>query len=1149
MKKLKLLCAVAALIFGVSSAYADTSLLTEANGWQKITTISQNDILNNYYVFVDDAADLMLGIANSTKQGNNALFYQTSTNPVTDLTKVFYLEANESYYAMRNVKIDYLQFQTEWSNSSNDLRWRNNDQPKSIEWTRLSLEYLNGAWILTSTKYNRPLGIYDNHTGAPVVGDEIGANDTGKEQKFQIYAINRQKFAELMCVGATAESPKDLTELIFNSDFNNSDKTKDYGWTVSTKVGGNYNFNGAVEAWHYGDFDLYQTLNVPNGKYKVTVQAVNSTSAYVYAGSSKTYVTQAASGDFGGEKNSIANDANYGLIAAETTVTDGHITFGIADPNNGNSWLVFDNFKLYYLGGVDLTAFAAAYEDALLQAQAVWNLRSTTYVNVTGSEKDALEAALNTYGTCEATEEAYTTAASALNNAKDAFVNAKDSYDAFVFEKNHATTLGVTSFPTPTTAAQALEGVNTLKVSEHNAVIAKYTTDGSALFIPSWDKNNFDAMSNEHWSGKTSEYFDKNGTNFTSKIYKTVTLPEGHYVFYAAARGHTAAHASVKVTIDDATTEVPITMKGNRGYGINTSGAADFSPTSTYACNNEGFGWEWRHVAFDLASEKSVTIAIECGAGSTWAWVSAGDTRLVTYDNIAVSKNRYETALELAIAARDNTDYSNVTGTERDNLIAAINATTPTTKDGYDAAAKALEDALPIFTAAKASYDAYAAYKAETVAAFGSDFDVAAPTTADECSTAVQNLNIAQYNAVETGYPNSLISKIGEFSSWTMEATSGDDPDTPQTLDSEHWSGAKHTYYEQGKNGWSSTRFTVTYTKTATLPVGSYVIKVAARASDGVTGTLSATATENETALPNIGAYGKGINKAGKATWTEGEFARNGEGYGWQWRFLPFTVTEEGEVTITIKANTNSQYQWVSIADAELLSAEDIATAVAYKDTESNTIENVDVANVTITRKVTEGFNTVVLPFDLTQAQVQSAFGSGALVYAYTENSENSNNVTINFNSVSAGTISANVPVLVKATETSESQTFNGVKIVAAQSATVTGTNFDFVGTYAPIANIPAGDYFVGYNTTAQAGAIFKSEGATSINAFRAYIHAKTAGARVSNLYIDGEQTTNINTLEAVGISNGKIYNLNGQEVKKAQKGIYIVNGKKLLVK
>ena len=224
MKKLRLLFAACALLLGVSNSWADTNLLTEANGWHKITSITQSEIANNYYVFVANDADLMLGIANSKTQGNNALFYQTSVDPVTDLTKVFYLEVNGENYAMRNVKVDYLQFQTEWSGSSNDLRWRNNDQREAISWTGLGLAYADGAWTLTSTQYNRPLGIYNNGTGTPTEGNEIGANNAGNGQKFQIYSIARKDFVALMGEGASEESPKDLTGIIFNSDFENSAK-------------------------------------------------------------------------------------------------------------------------------------------------------------------------------------------------------------------------------------------------------------------------------------------------------------------------------------------------------------------------------------------------------------------------------------------------------------------------------------------------------------------------------------------------------------------------------------------------------------------------------------------------------------------------------------------------------------------------------------------------------------------------------------------------------------------------------------------------------------------------------------------------------------------------------------------------------------
>jgi hypothetical protein len=247
---------------------------------------------------------------------------------------------------------------------------------------------------------------------------------------------------------------------------------------------------------------------------------------------------------------------------------------------------------------------------------------------------------------------------------------------------------------------------------------------------------------------------------------------------------------------------------------------------------------------------------------------------------------------------------------------------------------------------------------------------------------------------------------------------------------------------------------------------------------------------------------------------------------------------------MTFYAEASTIYQWMSIADGELLSANDVATSIEYSETASNSISAEEIANVTITREIKEGFNTVVLPFNASFNQVAEAFGTGTEVYAFSENSEDPENAVINFNK-GDGSITANVPVLIKATNASSSQEFKGVEIVAADEFTVAGTNFDFVGTYAPISAIAEGDYFIGN------GALYKSTGATSMNAFRAYITANRSGARIAKFFIDGVEgeTTAIEGLEVVGADNGKIYNLNGQEVKATKKGLYIQNGKKVVVK
>lgn len=133
--------------------------------------------------------------------------------------------------------------------------------------------------------------------------------------------------------------------------------------------------------------------------------------------------------------------------------------------------------------------------------------------------------------------------------------------------------------------------------------------------------------------------------------------------------------------------------------------------------------------------------------------------------------------------------------------------------------------------------------------------------------------------------------------------------------------------------------------------------------------------------------------------------------------------------------------------------------------------------------------------------------------------------------------------MLIKATVASNSQTFEGVHVVAPTDPAVSGNFFDFVGVYAPIEAIAAGDYFIGN------GALYESKGNTRINAFRAYIKLKeNAEARIISFAID-DKATAIEGIEIEGANDGKIYNLKGQEVKNPQKGVYIQNGKIIIIK
>lgn len=79
---------------------------------------------------------------------------------------------------------------------------------------------------------------------------------------------------------------------------------------------------------------------------------------------------------------------------------------------------------------------------------------------------------------------------------------------------------------------------------------------------------------------------------------------------------------------------------------------------------------------------------------------------------------------------------------------------------------------------------------------------------------------------------------------------------------------------------------------------------------------------------------------------------------------------------------------------------------------------------------------------------------------------------------------------------------------------------------------------------------VFKKANGAKITAFRSYFTGLAAGA--SAKFNNFDAVTGINDIQVNTTNNGKVYNLNGMELKNTgnlQKGIYIINGKKVIIK
>lgn len=199
-------------------------------------------------------------------------------------------------------------------------------------------------------------------------------------------------------------------------------------------------------------------------------------------------------------------------------------------------------------------------------------------------------------------------------------------------------------------------------------------------------------------------------------------------------------------------------------------------------------------------------------------------------------------------------------------------------------------------------------------------------------------------------------------------------------------------------------------------------------------------------------------------------------------------------------------------------------------------------ANIKIERNFKEGWNAVVLPFDIPLDNVKTVFGDGTEVAVYVGD-EGSGNVTVKFIKTTEG-IKAGVPCLLWLEDDKEGFSYDAE--VKAGLTTVPGTSFDFVGVYKQTTN-ENGDYIV------QGGEFRKASTSNFVRPFRSYLKLKDGvTVRSINLFVgDEDVTTEIDGLNIeTPVNVDGIYNLNGQKVQNMKKGgLYIINGKKVVLK
>lgn len=146
-------------------------------------------------------------------------------------------------------------------------------------------------------------------------------------------------------------------------------------------------------------------------------------------------------------------------------------------------------------------------------------------------------------------------------------------------------------------------------------------------------------------------------------------------------------------------------------------------------------------------------------------------------------------------------------------------------------------------------------------------------------------------------------------------------------------------------------------------------------------------------------------------------------------------------------------------------------------------------------------------------------------------------------------TLLANTPVLVNAAE--GVYKFNAAtRATSATPASTTVNEEDrtvgaLIGVY-QTTTVPTGSYILAVKHE-QTG-FYRADGSTNtVNAYRAYLTADGAGGRLDIVF--DENITGIVAPDRTTTDNRGVYDLQGRRVGQPQKGLYIVNGKKVIIK
>ena len=876
-----------------------------------------------------------------------------------------------------------------------------------------------------------------------------------------------------------------------------------YKATSVTSSIGESNALALVSAWS-ATVQYKQNVTLPAGVYALTVPVFNSNGGTAISKNLIGFIED------GGTEH-LAKTTSYPVGSTKTETinftleaeTSGYISLGYTAANTGSG-----NMPKMFIDAITIKYFTADKSelfDKLAEAQ--------TYQDVL--DDDDLAAAITT-------AQAVYDNGSALQSAVDAQVTALTTAIAAALE-NIANGTNVTTLFVKNNSFEeggdnwTFNTANDTGVKENTGGYETTGTDGTKLF--------------NTWGGSDAKY-----------VKQTLTgLPDGYYVINALV----ASDEGLSVTLyaGDGTNTVPTSYTGKGLFVEGKGGAVQPSEGS-----------------------------LEIGATST-NWYKADKFQLFYYNNeadalAAISTSNLTNAVanyNLVLTDAKSLSNPSITGKEKVNLDAAIAADDALDKSDVDAVLAAYETLKSAITAFNGAADAYgrAAYAIEKAneasvdATALSTLKSAAATTADDLTDPTNELladvinsyapgdfgfdvgEYAPYNNIEgltlLAVADVVASKTTDEITTILTALSGatwtaNDGDVDAIFNGMFNSNVEGDW---GLTGWTRTNSwgaqqtglsgdyaTAYYNQPGSLKYGNTgVYTMPLKGNTIYKLTVSYRSHENNS---NTGLTVSVLNAEDGLAATA--FAGNGSTSEWKTITQRFRTGAAGNYVLTLANGGNTWMTNVSLVkDENCISEADTWAPLAKAST-----------NMTLTRTLSASYwNTFSVPFD-------AAIPDGWEVKEFDSFDEN----VISF--TDAASFEAGVPYLVKPATDVVNPTFDGVTVEATEGETVVNGGLTFA---AQIYNKSlATDGTIAYLATDESVKKLTSGGIKGLRAYFVLPSGTEAKALVINL---GDEETGINSIDngQLTIDNAKIYNLAGQRVSKAQKSLYIVNGKKVIIK